>query len=218
MKKLFLIFLFIPTLVIGQPGRYPFASTPMIESGASYSDDFDSYATGNLDEKGSWDSPQPGADIQIIDNSGDKVFSGNEIYDAVWYWNETVEDDQYSQITIDAIVSNIYVGVSVRMDATDRNHYYWMGDDSESFLRVRYNDGVGMVTFATGDGWATTDVIKLTIEGYVLKCYKNGVLDTSIDTDGIYTDASEYHSTGYPGIYTYGTGATYGDDWEGGDL
>ena len=186
-----------------------------------YEDDFESYVVNqDLRDQANWTSAR-GEDIQIINDDGDKVFTGHTDYYAFAYYDDTFADDQWSQITVDSITADSqYIGVIVRMNAGSELYYGWMGNQSQSYLRLIYQGGTA-ATFATGDGWAATDVIRLEVEGYELRCYKNGILDTSIDTDGKYTVTTEAHqvASGNAGVMTYAEGnACYGDDWSGGNL
>ena len=221
MRRVIIILLcLISTLAYSQVmGRYPFAATPAIVADEYYEDDFESYTAGqDLRDQTGWGSIR-GEDINIYDNSGDNVIRGRNDYYAYAYYDDTFADDQWSQITVDAINTIDYVGVIVRFNSTSEKYYLWMGNSSVSYLRAIQYGGL-LAAFATGDGWSATDVIKLEVAGYELRCYKNGSLDTSIDTDGKYTVTTSSYQipSGKAGVATYDQDGSYADDWKGGDL
>jgi uncharacterized protein YjdB len=134
------------------------------------------------------------------------------------YWSgNTFNADQYSQARIaGGLVNNAQlVEVVVRASGTGDTNY-----NNYSF----YTDGVGgnwhtevdkvingtwisLKSFAVS--FATGDIIKISVVGTTITCYKNGV------SLGTVTDASL--SSGSPGVGVYGNTVTV-DDWEGGSL
>jgi len=134
------------------------------------------------------------------------------------YWSgNTFNADQYSQARIaGGLVNNAQlVEVIVRARGTGDTNY-----SNYSF----YTDGVGgnwhtevdkvingtwisLKSFAVS--FTTGDIIKISVVGTTITCYKNGV------ALGTVTDASL--SSGSPGVGVYGNTVTV-DDWEGGSL
>lgn len=154
-----------------------------------------------------------------LNKNGSGVGIGTvDALDLFAYWSaNTFTADQYSQARIaGGLVNNKQlVQVIVRASGTGDTNY-----SDYSF----YTDGLGgnwhtevdkvirgawislksfPVTFTTGD------VMKISVVGTTITCYKNGV------ALGTVTDASL--SSGSPGVGVYGNTVTV-DDWEGGSL
>ena len=217
-KRLIYLLLLLPAFLQGQ--TIPVMLFPYTSASESvvYSDDFEGYNTGqDLDNDGEWNMIT--GSIDLYDNSGDNVVTPDNADDrSYYYYNATLDADQYAELTVDALTSSRYMGPSVRGSTTVMTCYYFYVSNNASYLR-RIVSGGSNTTLATGGAYAADDVVRLEVEGDVLSCFKNGVLDTSIDTDGKYTDDSgDKLTSGVAGMMGYGTGATYADEWEGGEL
>jgi hypothetical protein len=184
--------------------------------GTTYSDNFDSYAnSSDLGSSADWNS-EAGAMIVIKPASDGKVSSNLGSSDDCVYYTTTVNNDQYSQVTVSNLTSYIYRGVAVRVKGDASGTYYsYYGSTTDSYLQKFVN---GTATgFAVGSGFTNGDIIKLEVEGNELRCYKNGSLDVSISSDGKYTDTSSPLTSGYVGLSgynNYSTGTM--DTWSGG--
>lgn len=135
--------------------------------------------------------------------------------DSAAYWNaDTFPNDQWSQITVNAVV-NDWVGVLVRASGTGstRNFYAFRATSSSNVPEWEITKEVAGVytSLASGNtpaGVATGDVMKLVVQGSTLTGYINGVAVTPTATDSSL-------ASGSAGIYEYGTspGLT---TWSGG--
>ncbi len=220
MKKLLIIlglFGLILAPTIGQLQVPAIASSIQVAAGAVYTDDFQSYSIGALVGNGQWILGS--GTIQIGDVAGDKrVYSNTNVSRTAAIYNDVFEDDQYSEAVVDGMNTGAQIGIGVRLAGSEGtlDGYWYFGNSNQSALR-RIDNGVLTTLGSTGNGFTATDVIKITIEGDAIKCYKNGVLDTEVATNGEYTDAT--YSSGKAGIVGYDdhAGITL-DEWEGGDL
>jgi len=175
-----------------------------------YTDDFELLTPGPLATQGNW--IQIHNNMEVTDVSGDNIVNGNQSSNrsCVGY-DVSFSNDHYSQIVIDNLTASQGIGPAVRA-TVGSNYYAWVGRTGASQL-VRVVSG-SAAQLAAGDGWSITDVIKLSVTGTTISCYKNGILDTSIDTDGMVTDATI--STGIPGICGYENDEdNAADEWEG---
>lgn len=215
MKRLIYILLFIPFLCNAQAGRFPFYSAG---SSGSYSDNFDSYTSeDHLGDQANWVDCY--GILEIYDHDGSLGVCMDSSWYSGAYYNGTVDNNQFSQITFVEKTAWTCVTVGIRMSLTG-NFYTWFCEDGESYL-VRVVSGAQTILASNGDDWTEDDVIRLEIDGDDISCYRNGSLDTSISADGIYTDDSASKlSSGYVGVVGRGSdgrGST-GDNWSGGDL
>jgi len=222
MKKIFLILSFLLLLlpvegqILRASGSYN--KVQAVVGGAVYTDDFEAYPDGHLAEQGNWILWM--ADVDVYDWGGEintRAFgnSFNNISGDIY--NDDFEDDQYAEIVIAQVGATGKIGVGVRMSGSEgtADGYIFYADQAECQL-IRIDNGVAD-TLATGGAYIATDVLRLEVSGSVLSCYKNGVLDTSIDTDGHVTDAT--YSTGKAGIATrHDSTGSAASEWEGGDL
>lgn len=182
-------------------------------------DDFDSYSTAtNLHAADDWS--QCLNIIRVNDNSGDKRLNmATTSSEVCAYWSTTTFDgDHYAELTIDAVASGHFIGPAVRCQSGSSSYYTWYTSSTGSYLG-RVNSG-SWTTLASGNPASAGEVMRLEVEGYELRCYIDDALETSIDTDGKYTDTHvDKLDGGYPGVGGYGNNiAPDGDDWEGGDL
>lgn len=217
-KNLIYLVLLFPALSWGQTFNVQvFPYTPTSGFLALFTDDFEGYSASgaSLNGQGSWLAEN--GDMDVNDTGGDNRVSPNAAGNHASYYNQTFTDDQYSQAVMDDLAGLVKGGVTTNCQNDGGDYYIYYGSDAESKL-ARIVDG-SATDLATGDAWSNTDIVKLVSHGDLLKCYKNGSLDTSIDSDGIVTDDSGDKLTGgWPGIG--GNGNNIGidiDDWEGGD-
>lgn len=189
-------------------------------SSASASDNFNSYANNYiLTNSSNWGAEDGLPSPHVISNptGSDGSARTNTSGTNCSYYIGNFSDDQYSQATAVSIGGSFYTGVAVRCSQGDSTYYAWMARSTQSRLfRVRN----GSVFYALyGDGWSDDDVVRIEIEADTLKFYRNGSLDTSMDSDGIWVDDSAFKiSTGNPGIAGTGANIEAVDNWSGGDL
>jgi len=181
-----------------------------------YADDFTG-DVGNLDDRENWLNDRPSEDIVIYNNSGDNVIKGGYTYYAYCAYDAVLNSDHWAEIKVDNIGSG-FVGIIVRYDSSTGKYYLFMSDNSGSRLRIVQN-GSALSLFASGSAWQNGSVYRLEVVGYELRCYKDGVLDTSIDGDGKYTVGEPYKIDGNKaGVVTYSTGTSMADDWKASSL
>lgn len=193
------------------------------------SDDFESYSIGNLSGQGNWVAIRPSYPINIIDVSGDQRFKGSSEYNERCYTRtEAFSVDHYAQCTIESAPDDgSDTGVAVRC-----NRYYDSGWQEQFFAYYGHNTHRA-IFYSINGSWvalsevATTgvspgDVLRLEVEGNILRAYYNGSLDTVMDNGAIINVASIISTyprlaEGTPGIATAGNGGS-GDNFEAGDL
>lgn len=132
-----------------------------------------------------------------------------------WWATDTFDNDQYSQATVTAIASGVYIGVAVRCSGTDNGSnmtgYLFYSDSTDGCYIDEYSNGNYIGTLAgAGTAFAVNDVIRLEVEGTAIRGYVNGNLRLSA------TDSSI--TGGQAGICAYDSGASRIDNWEGGNL
>lgn len=192
--------------------------TPSSSLSSGYTDDFQSYSVGSLSGQGNWGNGLN--TISISDIGGDKVVYSNTANSVTALtYDGNVADDQYSEITCDALVTGHFIGVMVRMSgngATLCGYGYYGSPTTRRLFRI--DDGVK--TNLGNAGTSTQDdgaVFRLEVSGTTLTAYLNGSVDTEVGTNGSAT-VTEYTS-GKTGITGYhNSGGTYGDVWKGGSL
>jgi len=179
--------------------------------GATLTDNFDAYSTGNLGGQGNWVAILN--NLSIIDDSGDKAIQPNTASDTLVGRSETFDNVQSSQITLQSIVNGSWGGVSVRTQgsgATAAAYYYYAGD-GDRYLEKRtptYANIAGAYSATNNVG----DTLKIEINGSgEIRCYHNGVLDTALNGTGIFID-TDIASGGTPGLYGYGIAGSM-DEW-----
>lgn len=176
-----------------------------------YSDGFDSYSAAALGGQGSWVNTsftglyvyKPASDGEVYPNaSGARCCA---------YYNGTIENEQYSKCTVAAIGHTSSIGVAVR--CSSNSFYGWYSNDIGSILGKMVSGS--WTTLATGDPFSIGENRTLEIVGSTLKCYRNSVLDTSINGTGMIGDSSI--SSGYVGICGFGANnSSRIDTWEAG--
>lgn len=224
MKKLLLLItaLFILASVEGQILRYSnyTAPAPPEEPSGGITDDFEAYSAGNIGGQGNWVAVA--YNFTVIDDSGNNIIrptqtsSANKIYLDI-----AVSNDQFAEAEFAAVNSNV-VGVVAR-SSTDMSVYYRLvADDSERTL-VCVSGSVYIIG-TVASGVSVGDVIKLEVNGTTLTVYLNGEVDTAMTAgvgaqggnNGIFTD--NRISSGYVGLYGYGTNGTSLDNYRYGEL
>ena len=186
-----------------------------------YQDNFDSYANGSsINGQSYW--LQEVGDIRVYSSGGDgEIYPSATGYEVASYYNQTVNADQYAQSVCSALSSGYTIGPAVRISGSSTGDYYGFYSNPHAAYLFRC-DGGSYVELARGDPWVVNDVVKLEVTGtgatVTLKVYKNGVLDTSFDTDGIYDDTDANRKTsGYVGVCGYSLQtAVRIDNWVGG--
>jgi len=217
MVRFISILLFVCGAAFGQSNMMV-VYTPDTTSAVTYTDDFET-ASGDIDGDGSWVKVGT-SDIIAVDVSGDNRVESNRSSDhGAYYLDETYGDDQYCQLVFEAGANDVYMGPAVRQSTTDGVGYYWYADGSGSSYLRRGNADWTYTNLAFGNTFVAGSTYKLSIEGYELRCYKDGELDTSIDTDGVYDDSAsgDKIASGKIAIRQYGDGATQMDDFQGGE-
>lgn len=181
-------------------------------------ENFQEYNVGALAGQHDWVDAR--ATLQIGDYSGDKRIYSDHIEGENAYKNIPFNADQFAEVKCDSI-GNGYIGVAVRETGTGAT---WDG----YVLTYNVNITTGRLYKITDGGWAQLgntstysvqigDIIRLEVRGNVLSCYINGVLDTTVATNGQYTDSD--YASGFPGLnwYCYSiTGDPTGDDFKAG--
>jgi len=217
-KKLIYLLLLVPALSMGQ--KFNVQVIPPVSTTTNYSDDFESYTVAtSIDGQGNWVVVR--GDIEINTHDSDKGFDGADVYFNLAYYDGSVDDDQYSQITVEAKVPYACPGPAVRVVAgTSGTGYLWFSENTTSAYLIRLVDGTPTYLVYGTDGWDNDDVVKLSIEGDEISMYRNGSLDTSMSTDGKYSDTSvDKLTTGSVGIVVYEQNSSaWGDTWSGGSL
>ena len=227
MKKILVLILFALSVLSFGQSRYPYSNSAHLgSSGTVYTDNFDALVTGNLGGQGDWLAGSGSFNNKIYDNGGGDMEVNGEATGTSNYsiYNKTLNNNQYSQIVVTAVpgtgVSD-YVGVCVRLSdpgSSNIDGYFYRISSNGSGRLGRVDNYVN--TYLGNFGTATIhvgDTIRLEINGTTLSCYINGSLDTTVATNGEYTDAT--YSSGQAGVLTYdGTTSTRFDDFECGDL
>ena len=190
------------------------------EEDGEITDNFESYSEGNLNGQGNW--IQITQTMAVVDISGNKVVSGgSDEYESCAGYDETIDDDQYAEVTIIRVVVSDYLGPAVRCQgATSGTYYGYYADGGERYLFTMITGDWTQI--ATADtGVSTDDVLKIEAEGTTIRCYLNGSLDTGLTGGtGVFTDSS-ISSGGIPGICNWGSsGATRTacDDFKAGEI
>lgn len=188
-------------------------------SGASYTDDFESYTPdANLAGQGNW--IQGLNNLIVRDISDDNVVRPYASYaHCAAIYNNTFADNQYSEIVVYKTANEGGIGPAVRMSGS--------GAAFDGYALVRYGADIQLYRYDNGSATILAtgamalddgDVLRLEISGTTLSCYKNDVLITAIDGDGVITDATyETGNAGLAGRTDFSTSMS-AKSWEGGDL
>ena len=144
---------------------------------------------------------------QATPNQGSGAFSA-------CYYTTAVTDDQETQIYLTNLVAGFYGGVWFRGEVGSVNGYCFVATTT-SCKFSKFVSGVESI-LATGSGYANGDIIGIVAVGNQIRFYKNGSLNTSINSTGIVTDNT--FSSGRIGVATFGSADSYTmDNWSGGD-
>jgi len=170
-----------------------------------YEDYFTTRTNGSLHGQGAWDAGQGGA-VVALDGADKIVYPNNAGANSILTYDMAIDSNQYCEVlyTSEAASNGIGPGVNIQANGTSGHGLY--STPSASYL-VRVSGG-GEAVLATGDPWSVDDVAALWSHGDTLKVLINGVLDTSIDTDGKYTKTVDDHSNGQAGLVTWGNSAS----------
>jgi hypothetical protein len=190
-------------------------------------DNFDAYSAAALGGQGDWVACLN--TINVIDSSGNKVINaGTDNSESCAYINKAFSPNHRAKITIPSVVDWSYIGVAVRISGSGATVSY--------YLYYRTSSGVcfGVVVNGTWDeivpefakAFSANDTMELRINGSVIECYYNGVLDSSManaespatGTAGSYTDTRL--TTGLPGVSAFRLTHcdTFGDNFEACDI
>jgi hypothetical protein len=192
-----------------------------IGGGFMVTDDFEAYNTGVLGGQGNWVSSDSYDYVTVVDTAGDNRITGTAVFGV--RRTETFNNDQFSQVRVD-LSAQSEIGPAVRCSGVGANaygYYYYAGDD-DGYVGYRHDGGDTDLGGSTNARLSAGDVLRLEIEGTTLRCYRNGVLDTTLGGTGIYDVSSAVTNfpalaSGTPGVIGLYTGM-YVDDFEGGDL
>lgn len=149
----------------------------------------------------------------VINTNG--LIGATSVDDSLAHWNADVfSNDQYSQLTIAAIVSGGYPGPAVRVPASGKTAYFIQSDSADGLYMYKMVAGVETQLGGTGAVVVANDVLRLEVSGTTLTPKKNGTL---IATPGTQTDSTLTSGSAGIDIYDNLTGARV-DDWSGGNL
>lgn len=136
-------------------------------------DDFnraDNSSTG-MNLGANWTASVPNYDLGISSN---QAYQTADTSDNVAFYNATLNDDQYAQVTI-STATDTYSGLVVRASATD--YVIGQGVDGSTGLDIYWYNGGAYTQIATTDNFdvVSGDVLTLTAVGTRFTLYKNGV-------------------------------------------
>lgn len=155
---------------------------------------------------GDWDIQPAAADVLAPDDPGFNLAG----------WNaDSFDDDQYAEATVDALASDIWIGLAVRCDVStpEDDGYCWNSSTAYSWLG-KLIDGVETQLGNDGGAWGAAEVCRLEASGTTLTPMIDG---SEEDPPGAQTDASL--ASGAAGVSGYGDSSLAQiDDWEGGNL
>jgi hypothetical protein len=149
-----------------------------------------------------------GGNFQINTNA---VAANNNNSDAMATWNPiSFSNDQYAEVTLSALTSGGYIGVTVRGQVGAFSGYGAYSDSNTNVKIIKWEAGTPTVLY-NGSAFAASDVLRLEVSGTTLTLKKNGSIVTTV-TDSTY-------SSGRPGLSGYGnlTGSR-GDDFNAGSI
>jgi hypothetical protein len=189
-------------------------TSTVITGSTFYTDDFESYTTGELGGQGNWINCMGGINVQDI--SGDnRVTYYNYGVQEVVKRSETYNANQYSQVTLEVALGGTYLGPCLRTLSTGETtecYAFIASSDGDAYLIYMYGSAFDIIATAS-TAVTNNDVLKITVNNNVIKGYINDVEVISA------TDSSI--SSGVPGIagsYGYFGRIDYVDNWEGGNL
>lgn len=161
--------------------------------------------------------------VNTDDVMGSATSGGNGGQAAVWGGSGTFTDDQYGTIVI-ATLPNVADGYSMgptcrsSTDTGSNRDYYYVyvvaAGSGPNYTTTfgKIVNGTNTTFDSTARAWSVGDRIEIECNGSTIRALKTGT--------AFFTQSSETSlTTGKPGILgSGGTGTTYGDDWEGGNL
>jgi hypothetical protein len=128
------------------------------------------------------------------------------------YNSNCVSGKQYSQ----GKITNIYPGLIVRCDMSNKDNYYFLELFSATqlgFYKMVEGSSSQIGSYLTITSWTNGATLKLTADGTTFSVYINNVYQ------GQWTDATFGETNLGVGVIDFGSGTSkYIDDWEGGDL
>lgn len=168
-----------------------------------------SNGTSLVSHSASWTQNTGAAYIQS--NALASNTSGNEMGA---HWNaDTFDADQYSQGTLVATSSNVFIGPAVRVAASASTYYGYYLDNNETYM-FKMVSGSWTQIGGSGSGSSGGISLRLEVSGTTLTPIRAGSTDSSV---GAQTDSSI--ASGSAGVTGYGNSvSTRFDDWEGGNL
>ena len=198
-------------------------------TGIIRADNFEGYSVGDLPSQGNWLSASPDAyPPTIVDVTGNKqVAIQTHISEGCAYLSGAFNEKQFAQATVLTLDGINQIGVAVRCSGNgvhnDCNYFaYYTSTDYRNVGYVKAGEGLTEFGVITGSNIsASGDVLRIEVEGDVLRCYLNGSLDTAMSGGGIYDISSYNIDSGAVGLATWyysGTNTSKLDNWTGGEL
>ena len=198
-------------------GTIEFRRQTSIYKKTKYTDNFNLYTNGGLGGQGNWVLSAT-TDITVNNSQIQQQIGAPGAQTSRVYYNQSLENNQYSQLTIvsnpmtggDGTINSI--GVAVRMNAS--GHGYLFLVSHEDMVLTKYTGQYSPNLDTSSSFVEAGDVIKIEAIGTSIKAYVNGQEVFSVTDSDI--------SSGYAGLCGWG-GYRYppfitADDWEGGDL
>jgi hypothetical protein len=174
----------------------------------TYSDNFQGWTLGDLQDQGSWICARSSGSINVTNTSGDYRLIPANATEVCLYWNAGFSNNQSSKVKLDVAANAAGKGgVAVRCSGTSdatSNYYSLYGNGQAAGtveLAVTVNGTKTTIASCTLQ-LSAADTLKLTINGSILTCYRN---DSIITTMGAATGPA----TGNKGVY-YDTRLTTG--------
>lgn len=154
--------------------------------------------------------------IDVLASTDD--FESDDAGDSSARWTaDSFDDDQYSEIVVNAIGASRYIGVSVRNSASAATFYGYEADNGTDgkYLFKYVSGSYTGIANSPGSSFSATDTVRLEVSGTTLTPKLNGSTDGDL---GAQTDSSI--SSGSAGVAGAGTASNVsrGDNWEGGNL
>lgn len=211
MKKLLtILFLFVSLTAFSQRvSTSVYFAPPVASGGATYTDDFEAYSAGNLDNQGEWRAVCNR--IDVLDDDGDNVIQAYTAAYCAYAYDDTFADDQYAEGTL-GDTGEGFIGLAVRLQADDSGDGYIALFRPAGVALGKIDNGsyTSLGTYAPGTAPASGMVVRLQVSGTTIKAFVNGIERVSV-TDSDY-------SSGRAGVSGYENGTARLIDWEGGDL
>jgi len=155
-------------------------------------------------------------------NNGDFDIQTNQVHtnvastNSLAHWNaDAFADNQYAQLKLTAGVASVYIGPAVRVAASAHTGYFCRAANngaSSNILMYKVVAGSHTQLGTTyAFTWVDNKILYIEASGTSITCKLDGVSVVGPITDGDI-------ASGSGGITGYDNGATYGDDWEAGNL